>query len=132
MNKTLEEQAWLLYCEDTAGGMDVKDHWDELPYDVQELYLSRVQTTQDVKLVSLINTSSEVSDTIERAKVVELLESMKSGWFGERDTLEEASEYAVSLLKASSKDEREFSTHIAIGVYHNTVANVLIKALEVI
>lgn len=35
----LQERAWELYCADTAGGMDVRDFWQELPTYVQGIYL---------------------------------------------------------------------------------------------
>ncbi len=40
---TIEEQAWLLYCEDTAGDMDVRDYWEQLPERVQKIYLTKAQ-----------------------------------------------------------------------------------------
>jgi hypothetical protein len=41
--QTLEEKAWSLYCEETAGDMEVRDNWAELPKRVQEHYLNRVR-----------------------------------------------------------------------------------------
>lgn len=38
----IEEKAWDLYCNDTAGGMDVRDFWHELPPAVQLFYLEKV------------------------------------------------------------------------------------------
>lgn len=38
-----EECAWNLYCEETAGSMDVRDFWWELPKDVQQIYLDKVE-----------------------------------------------------------------------------------------
>lgn len=39
----IEDQAWLLYCEDTAGDMDVRDYWEQLPEHVQKIYLTKAQ-----------------------------------------------------------------------------------------
>ncbi len=41
-----EEAAWSLYCKDTAGGMDVRDFWWELPEWVQKIYLERVRNAK--------------------------------------------------------------------------------------
>ena len=41
------ERAWLLYCEETAGDMDVRDFWRELPAPVQQLYLNRTRADHD-------------------------------------------------------------------------------------
>jgi hypothetical protein len=38
----LERTAWELYCKETAGDMDVRDFWWELPVDVQLLYLDKI------------------------------------------------------------------------------------------
>lgn len=38
----LEQLAWQLYCEETAGSMDVRDFWEELPPKVQEYYKNKV------------------------------------------------------------------------------------------
>lgn len=32
------DRAWRMYCDDTAGGMDVRDFWDELPRRLQDYY----------------------------------------------------------------------------------------------
>jgi hypothetical protein len=37
-----EEAAWKLYCEETAGDMDVRDYWSQLPRHVREMYLAKV------------------------------------------------------------------------------------------
>lgn len=37
----MEATAWSLYCEETAGDMDVRDFWEELPKHVQQIYLDR-------------------------------------------------------------------------------------------
>jgi hypothetical protein len=36
-----ESLAWGLYCEETAGDMDVRDSWEQLPAHVQQLYLRK-------------------------------------------------------------------------------------------
>jgi hypothetical protein len=38
----LERAAWECYCQDTAGDMDVRDYWEQLPRRVQEIYLAKV------------------------------------------------------------------------------------------
>lgn len=38
----LEERAWLCYCQETAGSMDVRDFWEELPEYVQEIYKNKI------------------------------------------------------------------------------------------
>jgi len=43
MNKeTIIEEAWNLYCKETAGSFDVRDDWEHLRETVQEYYLHRV------------------------------------------------------------------------------------------
>jgi len=37
-----EQKAWELYCKETAGDMDVRDFWWELPVKVQLFYLDRI------------------------------------------------------------------------------------------
>ena len=37
-----ELKAWETYCEETAGSMDVRDFWCELPAHVQRRYLRQV------------------------------------------------------------------------------------------
>lgn len=37
-----EALAWELYCDETAGGMDVRDFWHELPQRVQSLYIDKI------------------------------------------------------------------------------------------
>jgi hypothetical protein len=37
----LEEKAWNLYCKETAGDMDVRDFWEELPLRVKRIYLEK-------------------------------------------------------------------------------------------
>ena len=39
----LEQIAWDLYCEETAGSMDARDFWRELSTPVQQLYLRKAQ-----------------------------------------------------------------------------------------
>lgn len=36
-----EQRAWELYCHETAGDMDVRDYWSDLPLKVRELYLRK-------------------------------------------------------------------------------------------
>jgi hypothetical protein len=37
-----EQRAWELYCAETAGDMDVRDFWWELPAKVRMRYLDKV------------------------------------------------------------------------------------------
>jgi hypothetical protein len=37
-----EQQAWDLYCRETAGSMDCRDYWSSLPKKVQELFIARI------------------------------------------------------------------------------------------
>jgi hypothetical protein len=37
-----EQLAWELYCQETDGSMDVRDHWEDLPDYVQQIYLQKV------------------------------------------------------------------------------------------
>jgi len=39
---SLIDKAWRLYCEETAGSMDVRDFWEELSPRVQALFISKV------------------------------------------------------------------------------------------
>lgn len=36
------QEAWELYCAETAGDMDVRDFWEELPKKAQDLYLEKL------------------------------------------------------------------------------------------
>lgn len=36
---SITDEAWNLYCEETAGDMDVRDSWEELPPNAQIRYL---------------------------------------------------------------------------------------------
>lgn len=36
-----EQRAWKLYCEETSGRLDVRDFWEELPFQVQKIYLEK-------------------------------------------------------------------------------------------
>lgn len=40
---TSEKKAWELYCKETAGSMDVRDHWEELSAHMQRHYKRRVR-----------------------------------------------------------------------------------------
>lgn len=39
----IRQVAWDLYCADTAGTMDVRDHWSELSDSVQKLYITKAE-----------------------------------------------------------------------------------------
>jgi len=58
------------------------------------------------------------------------LDSMKSGMFGERETIQQAVTYAKDLLTASSPNELNLSIMIALGVYGNSVLEMLKEELK--
>ena len=35
------DRAWALYCQETAGSLDARDFWHELPATVQAYYLNK-------------------------------------------------------------------------------------------
>ena len=37
----LEQLAWEIYCEETAGSMDVRNFWEELPERVQRMFIEK-------------------------------------------------------------------------------------------
>lgn len=37
----LEELAWDIYCKETAGSMDARDFWEELPERVQRMFIEK-------------------------------------------------------------------------------------------
>ena len=39
----LEEKAWLLYCQETAGCMDVVDFWEQLGPNQRAYWLEKVK-----------------------------------------------------------------------------------------
>lgn len=39
----LDKLAWYLYCQETAGTMDVRDFWDELSDSVKEIYRAKAR-----------------------------------------------------------------------------------------
>lgn len=39
----LEHKAWNLYCDETAGSIDVRDFWAELSKSVQKVYLQKAK-----------------------------------------------------------------------------------------
>lgn len=39
----IEVTAWELYCKQTAGSMDVRDFWHELPAHVQKLFIDKAK-----------------------------------------------------------------------------------------
>ena len=39
----LIDKAWKLYCEETAGSMDVRDFWEELNPKIQKIYLDKAE-----------------------------------------------------------------------------------------
>lgn len=42
----LKQRAWELYCEETRGDLDVRDHWDDLPAVVQRMFINRVRNPE--------------------------------------------------------------------------------------
>lgn len=63
-------------------------------------------------------------------RVMEMLEISESGMFASRETLNDAQEYAVDLLKSSSDDERVMAALVAIGVYHNTLVKLISASVQ--
>lgn len=45
MTETINDRAWEIYCEDTAGSMDVRDYWEQLPLEVQTIYIAKAVST---------------------------------------------------------------------------------------
>lgn len=43
LKASLDERAWQLYCAETAGSMDVRDFWHELPDSLKELYRAKAR-----------------------------------------------------------------------------------------
>lgn len=41
-----ERIAWGVYCQETAGSMDVRDSWEQLPPNVQQIYLDKASMIQ--------------------------------------------------------------------------------------
>lgn len=35
------ELAWQMYCRETAGSLDVRDYWEDLPEKVKAVYLAK-------------------------------------------------------------------------------------------
>lgn len=77
-----------------------------------------------------MSTEESEVEYIEKAKVVDLIKSLECGLFADRETVEEARQFALDLLKASSPDERDMCTHTALGVYQNTLAKELLRCLN--
>lgn len=42
----LESRAWEIYCQETAGSMDVRDFWWELPEHVQSIFLDKARKAE--------------------------------------------------------------------------------------
>lgn len=57
--------------------------------------------------------------------ILNMMDGSISGFFADRDSLHEATTYAIELLKSSDVYEREVAVHIALGVYHNTLTKLL-------
>ena len=54
-------------------------------------------------------------------KILAGLDKSKCDLFATKGSVEEARQYAVDVLNASSKQEREAMTNISLGIYHNTL-----------
>jgi len=53
------------------------------------------------------------------------LDQSQCGLFATYESLEAVNNYGIELLKSSSLDEREKATLITIGIYHNTLVELL-------
>lgn len=42
LKKELEDRAWILYCDETEGDVDVSGHWEELSPQTQSIYVLKV------------------------------------------------------------------------------------------
>lgn len=69
----ITDQAWKLYCEETAGDMDVRDSWEELPPNAKIHYLtlagnfarkSQALTREQHLFACLMEEASEISQQI--------------------------------------------------------------------
>lgn len=45
----LEQRAWEIYCEETAGDMDVRDFWEELPQVIKNHFLAKANEELNVR-----------------------------------------------------------------------------------
>jgi hypothetical protein len=63
-------------------------------------------------------------------KVLKAIEPLSCEMIADRDTLEEAQAYAVSLLRAASKDEVDMAVMVSMGVIMNTVHKLIKEAIE--
>ena len=70
---SITTKAWELYCEETAGDMDVRDSWEELPPSVQSCYLrlageiiqnNSALTREQHLFACLMEEASEISQQI--------------------------------------------------------------------
>jgi len=57
--------------------------------------------------------------------ILDNLDKAQCGLFATYDSLEAVNKYGIELLKSSSLDEREKATLITIGIYHNTLTELL-------
>jgi hypothetical protein len=62
-------EAWLLYCEETAGCFDVRDCWNQLPVSVRLLYLNRIERNR--RLLGEIKQCFRKSEVSEKMKAKE-------------------------------------------------------------
>ena len=75
----LEEAAWELYCEETAGDLDVRDYWDQLSVSVKIIYISKIIKGVGMKITKisysrLVSNASDCSNETFGAEA-ELLEN---------------------------------------------------------
>jgi len=57
--------------------------------------------------------------------ITEKMAKSTNGMFATYGTLEEVTTYALNLLKSSSLQERDFAAYTVMGIYHNTLINLL-------
>jgi len=72
-------------------------------------------------------------NTEENKDVTIILESLsrsKCDMFATYDSLKAVNDYAISLLKSSSLEEREFATMTVLNIYHNTLIQLFINNIK--
>lgn len=66
-----EKLAWRIYCTETAGSMDVRDFWSDLPEHVQKYYISSAIAVQFL--------SKQLANTIDQLTLQEVLKNVGAG-----------------------------------------------------
>ena len=55
----VEKQAWKMYCEDTAGDLDVRDNWESLSLEMKEYYILK---SIELRADSMIENETQTGD----------------------------------------------------------------------